>query len=51
MGGGLFIIFDPVLLLAKFHKQQKLAEHWYFLLTGYCSLATSGEYNCDYSSL
>lgn len=26
-GGGLLIIFDPALLLAKFHKQQKLAEH------------------------
>lgn len=39
------------MLLAKFHKQQKLAEHSYFLLTGYCSLATSAEYNCDYSGL
>lgn len=35
-GGGLFIIFDPVLLLAKFLKQPKLAELWSFLLTSYC---------------
>lgn len=41
-GGGLFTPSDPVLLLAESHKQQMLAEHRYFLLTGYCSPATSG---------
>ena len=45
----LFLIL--FLLLAKFHKQQKLAEHRYFLLTGYCSPATSAERNCSYSAL